>query len=78
MPHLWQRLDPDVLIYLDASLSTIRRRGGHAGGNRASTWSGSASLTRALIAISMWILTGYRSMMWRARALTFLNNHRGR
>ena len=27
VPHLWQRTDPDVLIYLDASLHTIRGRG---------------------------------------------------
>ncbi len=27
VPHLWQRSDPDVLIYLDASLHTIRGRG---------------------------------------------------
>src|SRR4051812_6310615 len=26
VPHLWQRSKPDVLIYLDASLPTIRRR----------------------------------------------------
>ncbi len=28
VPYLWQRSRPDVLIYLDASLSTIRRRRG--------------------------------------------------
>lgn len=27
VPHLWQRSDPDVLVYLDASLHTIRGRG---------------------------------------------------
>ncbi|MEO8287518.1 MAG: hypothetical protein ABI670_13915 [Chloroflexota bacterium] len=27
VPHLWQRSHPDVLIYLDASLHTIRGRG---------------------------------------------------
>jgi RNase adaptor protein for sRNA GlmZ degradation len=27
VPHLWQRTDPDVLIYLDASIHTIRGRG---------------------------------------------------
>jgi dienelactone hydrolase len=27
VPHLWQRSNPDVLIYLDASLHTIRGRG---------------------------------------------------
>jgi len=27
VPHLWQRTNPDVLIYLDASLHTIRGRG---------------------------------------------------
>jgi hypothetical protein len=27
VPHLWRRTDPDVLIYLDASLHTIRGRG---------------------------------------------------
>lgn len=26
VPHLWQRSHPDVLVYLDASLPTIRRR----------------------------------------------------
>ena len=27
VPHLWQRSTPDVLVYLDASLHTIRGRG---------------------------------------------------
>jgi hypothetical protein len=27
VPHLWERSDPDVLVYLDASLRTIRGRG---------------------------------------------------
>lgn len=27
VPHLWQRSHPDVLVYLDASIHTIRRRG---------------------------------------------------
>jgi hypothetical protein len=26
VPHLWQLTKPDILVYLDASLSTIRRR----------------------------------------------------
>lgn len=26
VPHLWQRSNPRVLVYLDASLSTIRQR----------------------------------------------------
>jgi hypothetical protein len=27
VPHLWQRSNPDVLVYLDASIHTIRGRG---------------------------------------------------
>ncbi len=28
VPHLWQRQNPDLLVYLDASIHTIRRRRG--------------------------------------------------
>jgi hypothetical protein len=77
VPHLWQRLDPDVLIYLDASLSTIRRRG-------RTRWRQSSldvereRLSHARSHCHLYVDTdGLSEHDVAARALTFLNNHRG-
>ncbi len=77
VPYLWQIAKPDVLIYLDASLSTIRRR-------RNPRWhrplldEEHRRLAHAREHANLYIHTdGLSPKDVASRALTFLNNTRG-
>jgi dienelactone hydrolase len=76
VPHLWQRLSPDILIYLDASLPTIRRRG------RTRWQQGNLEAERERLAharthCDLYVHTdGLSPHDVVSRALTFLNNNR--
>lgn len=76
VPYLWQRSRPDVVIYLDASLPTIRRR-------RRVRWSQPVldeerrRLSHAREHAHLYIHTdGLSPQDVASRALTYLNNSR--
>jgi deoxyadenosine/deoxycytidine kinase len=76
VPHLWQLSRPDVLIYLDASLATIRRR-------RNARWPQSMlddehlRLAMARKHCDLYVHTdGLLPEDVASRVLTFLNNNR--
>ena len=76
VPHLWQLSRPDVLIYLDASLATIRRR-------RKARWPQSMlddehlKLAMAREHCDLYVHTdGLLPEDVASRVLTFLNNNR--
>lgn len=78
VPHLWQRSEPDVLVYLDALVHTIRRR-------RRAKWpqrvldEEHSRLSHAREHCDLYIPTdGLSPDDVVARVVTFLNNHRAR
>lgn len=74
VPYLWQRSRPDVLIYLDASLPTIRRRRG-VRWHQPMLDEERRRLSQAREQASLYIHTdGLSPQDVAARAVTYLNN----
>lgn len=74
VPYLWQRSKPDVLIYLDASLPTIRRRRG-VRWHQPRLDEEHRRLSQAREQASLYIHTdGLSPQDVAARAVTYLNN----
>ena len=74
VPGLWERLEPDVLIYLDASLGAIRGRG-RSRWRQANLDTERERLAHARQYCDLYVYTdGLSPQDVAARALTFLNN----